>query len=269
MFGTDRRFNTADDDVDRMEVAYGIVGMDDSAYRAIWANRRYRIASDEQGAPHPTDYRRWGLSTPQGFDPFLPGQYYDLITRWVPFKTNRRFYVDIDNEQMLQTLGVRYVITHEGVGNEARLAASHKFRLMDKGDSYYRVYEYQHAKRPFGWEGGSGQVRLTDRAPERRAFQVRSDHGGRFFLVEQFYPGWKAAVDGRPTAIERWNGAFQSIRVEAGEHTVTFEYYSTYLIAGAAISLAAVAGLLLIILADRRARKRYSSVVTPGVNGSG
>jgi uncharacterized membrane protein YfhO len=112
-------------------------------------------------------------------------------------------------------------------------------------------------------------VRLTDRAPERRAFQVRSDHGGRFFLVEQFYPGWKAAVDGRPTAIERWNGAFQSIRVEAGAHEIVFEYHSTYLIAGAVISLAAVAGLLLTILADRRAKKRYSSVVTPGVNGSG
>jgi hypothetical protein len=269
VFGTDRRFNTADADVDRLEVAYGILGMDDSAYGAIWANRSYRIASDEHGAPHSTDYRRWGLSTPQGFDPFLPGQYYDVITRWVPFKNNRHFYVDIENEQMLQTLGVRYVITHEGVGNEARLAASRNFHLVGRGDSYYRVYEYWHAKRPFGWEGASGQVRLTDWAPERRAFHAQSEHGGRFFLVEQFFPGWKATVDGRPAEIERWNGAFQAIRVQPGEHTVVFEYRSSYLIPGAVISLAAVAGFLAIILADRRAKKRYNSVVTPGVNGSG
>lgn len=269
VFGTGRRFNTADGDPDRMEAAYGILGIDDSAYRAIRANRSYRIASDEQGAPHPTDYRRWGLSTPQGFDPFLPRQYHDLITRWVPFKTNRRFYVDIGNEQMLQTLGVRYVITHEGVGNEARLAASREFRLIGKGDFYYRVYEYVHAKPPYGWENGSGVARPAVWAPERRAFHARSDHGGRFFLVEQFYPGWAAFVDGRPVAIERWNGAFQSVRVEPGAHEIVFEYRSTYLIPGAVISLATVAGLLLAIFADRRARKRYSSVVTPGVNGSG
>ena len=67
---------------------------------------------------------------------------------------------------------------------------------------------YGNAKPPYGWGDGSGEARPTAWMPENRAFQVRSDRGGRFFLIEQFFPGWRATVDGRPSGIERWKGAF-------------------------------------------------------------
>ena len=252
VFGTSRRFNTIDGDVDLLHNPYGIRGMNHTAYRAVWANRSYRVASDEQGAPNPTDFRFWGLAGAQGFDPFLPRQYRDLIEQWVHFRTNREFSIDFANQRMLQDLGIRYAITHEGVSADPFLAASPNFRRIGKDDSFYRIYEYQHAQAPYGWEDGSGDVRPTTWTPERRVFQVSSERGGRFYLVEQFFPGWQASVDGRPTSIGRWNRAFQSIQVAPGSHTVVFEYHSRYLPAGAVISLAAIVGLVAVILADRR-----------------
>ena len=253
VFGANRMFNTVEGDVDEQYAAFGLKGMNDIAYRTLWANRDYRIASDEQGAPSSTDYRMWGLAAAQGFDPFLPTRYHQLIERWVRFKSNREFPIDLQNPQMLQWLGIGYVITHEGVGRSALLAADPNFRLLGPDDSYYRVYEYLHARPPYGWEDGSGSTQAIDWMSERRSFQVRSNHGGRFTLAEQFYPGWKATIDGNPVAIERWHGAFQSIPVPSGEHTVVFAYRSTWLPLGAAISLLSVLGLALLSRPARRA----------------
>jgi uncharacterized membrane protein YfhO len=80
--------------------------------------------------------------------------------------------------------------------------------------------------------------------PERREFLVRSAREDRFLLIEQFFPGWYAAVDGQPVAIERWGGAFQAIRVPAGQHRVRFEFRPASLRIGAAVTLLALAGLL-------------------------
>jgi hypothetical protein len=256
IFGTNRRFNTGDGDGDDVEVPYGIRGMNDDVYRILWANRDYRIACDGDAAPYSTDLRRWGLATPQGFDPFLPTQYHEVIERWVKFQTNRLFAMDLHNGQMLRALGVRYVITHDGSGNDPYLSTSPDFHLVGKDDAFYRVYEYRAASAPFGWEDGSGDARPTEWQPERRVFLARSDRGGRFDFVEQYYPGWRATVDGRPAAIERWNGAFQAIHAGPGQHTIVFQYREHYFLAGAAISLLAWAALAAVILSDRRKRVR-------------
>ncbi|MGA2722011.1 MAG: YfhO family protein [Bryobacteraceae bacterium] len=246
VYGTNRLFNTRDGDVDNTYNVQGIRGVNDTAYQALWTNRDYRVTSD--GSPGSVDFRTWGLATPQGLDPFLPKRYRAMIVRWgAHFQTHRVFLMDYRNEQMLQTLGVRYAITYRGAAAAPFLAASPNFRLLGQDDSFYRVYEYLHARPPFGWDGTPGDARPTGWMPERRAFQVRSERGGRFGLVEQFFPGWKATVDGSPVTIERWREAFQSIQVGPGEHTVMFEYHSRWLLLGAAISLASLAGLVWVI----------------------
>jgi hypothetical protein len=180
-----------------------------------------------------------------------------VIQHWVPFQTNRLFDTDVQNEDMLQTLGVRFVLVHDGESHEAFLAASPNFRLVGRKDIWCRVYEYLHAKPPYHWEDErNGTVRPVAWTPEQRDFLVRADRGGRFVLVEQFYPGWIAAVDGHPVGIERWGGAFQAIQVPAGEHRVAFEFRPMSLRIGAAISLLAGVGLLLLVVAGGRSRRR-------------
>jgi hypothetical protein len=257
VFGASRQFNANPGDVDDQHPKYGIGGVDDLAYRAMRANRQYRVVSDGSAGPPPTEYRLWGLATPAGFDPFLPVQYKEVIQHWVPFRTNRLFDTDLHNEDMLQQLGVRYVLVHDGESHEAFLAASPNFRLVGPMETWCRVYEYLHARPPYHWEDErNGTVQPVAWSPEQRDFLARADRGGRFVLVEEFFPGWRAAVDGHPVGIERWGGAFQAIQVPAGEHRIAFEFRPMSLRIGAAISLFAGVGLLLLILADGRSRRR-------------
>jgi vacuolar-type H+-ATPase catalytic subunit A/Vma1 len=73
-------------------------------------------------------------------------------------------------------------------------------------------------------------------------------------MFGQIYPGWKASVDGDAQPIQRANYLFRAVRVPAGRHTVRFRYQPTSFRAGAAISLAALTGILLLF----RARPRES-----------
>ena len=244
VFGTNRLFNTRDGDVDEAHPVHGIHGMNETAYQALWTNRNYRIASDQTGGPKPVEYRMWGLASPQGLDAFLSQPYRHTIEQWTKFRTNREFEVDFRNDEMMQSLGVRYAITHEGATSAEFLARSSAYRLLGPDNSFYRVYEYRHAQPPYGWDGVAGDAQSIQWLPEQRSFHVRSSRGGQFTLVEQYYPGWKATVDGRPAAIQRWHEVFQSVAVPAGEHEVVFQYRSRWLGLGAAISAASVAALV-------------------------
>jgi hypothetical protein len=262
VFGGVRQFNSQRGDEDAYHVPYGIAGVDDDAYRAMRENRSFRVISDGPSGTPPDEFRFWGLATPQGWDPFLSVQYKAAIQRWVPFQDNRNFYTDVRNDGMLQALGVRYVLAHEGQSNESWMAASPQFRLVGRKAMFFRVYEYLLAKPPYGWEDArNGSVDVVGWLPERRVFFARSQQSGRFVLVEQHFPGWAATVDGHPVEIERWGGAFQSIRVPAGDHWIQFEFRSAGFQVGAAISLAAACALAMVAMADRRSRRRAEAIV--------
>jgi hypothetical protein len=265
VYGSGRWFNAVPGDEDEKYVSSGMPGLDQSTFQILSSSPGYRIACDEDASPYSTDLRIWELTTPQGFDPFLPLQYRNAVERWVKFRTNRMFYMDIGNGQMLQAFGVGYVITHEGAGKEALLARSPDFALVGKGDSFYRVYRYLHAKPTYRWEAGeNGTAQPVSWTPERRELIVHSDEGGRFVLLEQFFPGWNTTVDGNVVRTERWNGTFQAITVPAGRHRVVFSFRPRSLWAGAVLSLAALAILLPIAVADtRRSRDRSHAHPVP------
>jgi len=258
VFGSGRWFNAVQGDVDKQQPLYGIGGIDDAGYRAMLENRHYRVVTDDLAGLHPSEYRLFGFATPEGFDPFLPAQYKQAIQHWVPFQTNRVFYTDVQNDSMLQTFGVRYVLVRNGVEHDPVLAANPNFRLIGrKKNIFCHVYEYLHARPPYRWEDDrSGSVEPIAWTPERREFLLRSDRGGRFVVVEQFFPGWRAAVDGHRVEIERWGGAFQAIRLTAGEHRVKFEFRPVSVQLGAAVSILAVAGLLVLVRVDSRLRSK-------------
>jgi uncharacterized membrane protein YfhO len=55
-------------------------------------------------------------------------------------------------------------------------------------------------------------------------------------LTDQYYPGWKATVNGQPTPIAVANHAFRMIGIPAGHSEVIFRYQPTSLRIGAMIS---------------------------------
>jgi len=44
-------------------------------------------------------------------------------------------------------------------------------------------------------------------------------------LLDSYYPGWRALVDGKPVKIYRADGFFRALPIPAGKHLVTFDYH--------------------------------------------
>jgi hypothetical protein len=214
------------------------------------ANRQYRVAVDGIQA---TELRRYGLSTPQGFDPLLTVAYKAAIEKFTAFRTNRLFDIAPGDQDLLRRLGVRYYLTREGAAHQGEVAANLSYRLVGSSGFFMQVYEFQNAAPPWQWDG-EGETRCSRWEPELREFTVQGP--GRLVLIEQFYPGWRGSVDGRQTGIERAEGVFQSIAAPAGSHTIRFEYRPESLRAGAVISVVSWVGLGVWVWAGRRGRER-------------
>ncbi len=70
---------------------------------------------------------------------------------------------------------------------------------------------------------------------------VSTERGGYLVLSEAQYPGWRARIDGAIVPVQRVDVMFQGVAVPAGRHSVVFEFASTTLRAGFAISTLALA----------------------------
>jgi hypothetical protein len=79
---------------------------------------------------------------------------------------------------------------------------------------------------------------IVERDAGTRLVLRTSDRRPRLLvLADQWYPGWVARVDGRPTPIYRANYLVRAIEVPAGDHTILFSYEPASYRLGRAISL--------------------------------
>ena len=104
---------------------------------------------------------------------------------------------------------------------------------------------------PSGFTGGdapgAGTARFVRDDPEHVVVDVDAPGHGFFVLADQYYPGWRATVNGTAVPIHRVNQMFRLVEVPAGTSRVEFRYRPTSVAVGAAISVAtlAVMGIVL------------------------
>jgi len=80
---------------------------------------------------------------------------------------------------------------------------------------------------------------------------------GWLVLFDSYYPGWRAAVDGKEAPIRRANVFFRAVAAPAGEHTVEFRYRPGSFVRGLITAAAGVLGwLALAVLAQGKWKKR-------------
>jgi hypothetical protein len=115
-------------------------------------------------------------------------------------------------------------------------------------------------------EGETGSPRLEQTEPiravevkkylnERVELEFAAERPAWLVLLDTYYPGWQARVDGKPEPVRSGNGFFRAVRVPAGRHQVRFEYRPSHwrLAWGLTAGTALLVGLLWII--PRRLRK--------------
>ncbi|NJD10079.1 MAG: hypothetical protein FIB01_06385 [Gemmatimonadetes bacterium] len=106
--------------------------------------------------------------------------------------------------------------------------------------------------------GARGTVTWEAREHERSRLRVSADRPALLVVTDNYYPAWKARLDGREVPVQIADYAFRGVAVGAGEHTVEFYFDAGYLRNASLTS----AGLLLVLLAigvggmvrDRRQR---------------
>jgi hypothetical protein len=94
-------------------------------------------------------------------------------------------------------------------------------------------------------------VRILERAPERWLLATETSAERLLVLTQAFFPGWQATVDGVPTPLVRADYLFQGLYVPAGAHRVELTYQPRSLLVGGAISAAALAAAVFLLLLSR------------------
>jgi len=228
-FGTSKRFNASTFPALAIGASWTL---DSGAFQEMVSHPQYRVVVDETG-PWTPFIRAWGATTPQGFDPLMPQQYREMVGP-AAYRTNREFDVDPSDEAVMRLFGARYFITSDSSAAYKKLIANPKYRLMGSADVYYKTFEY------LGYEPIEPQVW----EPEHRVIRTNLTSPQELALREELLPGWSATIDEQPATTERWHGAYQSVRVPAGEHTVEFRYRSPGLWSAGMVSLLSVLGLV-------------------------
>jgi uncharacterized membrane protein YfhO len=101
------------------------------------------------------------------------------------------------------------------------------------------------------WDSGNPSVRLLSRAPGRLSLKALLPGDGVLVVFNSYEKGWRAEVNGAAVRVLPTDGAFQGLRLPAGEHVVELRYWPPGLVAGISVG---VAGLLGLILAAARIR---------------
>jgi hypothetical protein len=85
---------------------------------------------------------------------------------------------------------------------------------------------------------GSAVVSINRYESERVDCEVETDSPGYVVLLDSWYPGWKARVDGREVEVLRANYAFRAVAVSPGAHRLEFFFAPTSFYVGTVINFA-------------------------------
>ena len=89
-------------------------------------------------------------------------------------------------------------------------------------------------------------AKITDYSANEVEIETNTKKTGLLFLSDNFYPGWQATVDGKPSNILLADYSFRAVEVPAGKHTVEFEYKPMSFYVGTIVTLlsAVILGIL-------------------------
>jgi hypothetical protein len=259
---------------------------------AVPADPRYRMAGVER-ALIPNASAVYGLDDVRGYEAMTLRRFHDTYSLWCvpqPVWFNR---VEDPTRPFLSYLAVRWVLTEaafqppagwpqraEGAGlrlleNPRALPRAFAPRTTRSEPDPVRRLEILGGIEDFAAQGvvedgtatdwspnGPARVAILEAGTDRLELDV-DVHAERPALVATSipaWPGWKARIDGQAAPTIPYNHAFLAIRVPGGTHRVTLRYRPDGFLYGAAVSGAALAVSLAVLL---RRRRSASSAARP------
>jgi hypothetical protein len=97
----------------------------------------------------------------------------------------------------------------------------------------------------------SSTATIINQDPQLVEIEAKSSNDGYLVLLDTFYPGWEATIDGQSTPIYPANFIGRAVFVPAGEHIVRFMYRPLSFRLGLGLSLGMTVILALTALVSR------------------
>jgi hypothetical protein len=165
---------------------------------------------------------------------------------------NTKYFILNPSSQPLENL---HAMGHGWLVNDIRLVENPDEEYLALGNTDLtrvavvdRAYEELVPDR-FRHDSISGSVSLIEYRPNRMTYEVELDQPSLVVFSEVFYEGgWNASINGEPVPHLRANYILRALPVEAGVHTVEFEFIFEPFETGETISFAGSVFILLLLL---------------------
>ena len=241
---------------------------DSQAMRAVNALRAHAdIADFLRSRPG-----HWRIDVDEADVPYNFGDWYGLPQThgYLASVTENIYRHEIHTEWGHRLFGVRYRVARQPSATHARpvFDGASGVRVWERSDVLPRVF-FVHGAEPLadrrqatgalylirGQPGektflpgpvpalercpAPGSARIVEYTPLLVRIEAVTRCRAMLVLTDAWYPGWRAAVDGRPAVIHEAYAAVRGVVIEAGRHTVEFRYRPASVLWGAALSGAA------------------------------
>ncbi len=255
-----------------------------------------RVSSDDEKiiAP-PNTLLPYQIPTVAGKNQQFPRWYCDYAALVEPQPNLSHVVFNEPRSRFFDLLSVRYVMTHADtpLAGYERLATAEGVAVYENKDALPRAFLVNRAievanhadalsalrdasfdpRREVIIENAGGKVEgaehSSDETPQsaasiiedrRNRVVIETANAAEAWLVlsDNFYPGWRATIDGNATDILQANVTMRAVKVPAGRHVVSFVFSPRVFTASLIVSLVAAA-LLGIALAVAAVRHRTES----------
>jgi hypothetical protein len=268
-------------------------------------NRRAEeIAGREKIIAPPNTLLPYRIATVTGKDQLFPKRYRDFCSLIEPQPNPSHVVFDKNASHFFDLLNVKYILTRasnvappgadllgtaEGLSlyeNKSGLPraffAKEVLVVKDQAEAFARMKESDFAPAsavviespapvpgigPAAAAAGEAQAWLTEDKRNRVTVETDDPTDGLLVLADNYYPGWRAEVDGARTEILRADVALRAVRVPAGHHVVSFIFAPRSLTLSFYVSLCAGAIVLALLILIAVRSKKPGTPVSPQGGG--
>lgn len=251
-------------------------------------NSIFRISTTDDRIFPPNISAMYGIQSVDGYDPLYPKNYAELIAMIEmgnenPIKFNRIVRPKNINSNLFSLLNVKYVLGFENEINKQKPVfqegSTNTFINSNFLPRVFTVSETIHADNTvqsrqkmlnvnFDPKSQAVVIGGVDKKFTQAAVQpfspiisyysankliIETENNEESFLVllDNFFPGWKAKVNGQKTTIFQTDHSFRGVYLPSGKNEIIFEYRPSSFYAGIIVSLFSLLILTVLVIKFR------------------
>ncbi len=219
----------------------------------------YRIERQQAELLPPNMWMAYGLNSTAGYQPVYPLSYAKWLRKEEIINDYSR-YVEWDRpKNFFDEMGVKYYLVLKrndqgevtDQGNLPYWLDNEKW-LTVKEEGPVVILENNDYNPPYYLRNNSGEVKLVEKANDYWLFKTLSSEENALVVKENYFPGWKAKIDGQPVKVNLEDGTFKQVDVPEGESKIEFYYQNSLLSVGVWMSLASILWFLFVIVRQKQ-----------------